>query len=182
MTYSLDSFCKDCHDILKADPGPAGRERICGRLTELLKNKAFVEKHLGSHVAEGRHTLYQDKELKFVVLAHIDRTPRSSTPHDHGRSWAVYGQATGWSDMTIWRRRDGGKDEGPAEIEQVQSYRLMPGQAGIFNVGDIHGVDRSPEPCCYVRVTGEDLERVRRLKFDVQSKKATALESVTVGS
>jgi predicted metal-dependent enzyme (double-stranded beta helix superfamily) len=180
MTYTLDAFCKDCQSVLKADKGPGGREKIRGLIEKLLTNKEFVAEHLGPQVATGRTTLYEDPELKFCVLAHVDRGGRSSTPHDHGRSWAVYGQAVGWSDMSIWKRKDGGAGAGPAELVKIDTFRLDPGKAGIFDIGAIHGVDRSPGDCTFLRVTGEDLEVVPRLKYDLDAKRAITIESAGV--
>lgn len=181
MAYTLEAFCKDCHTALKKDKGPGGREAIRALLEKLLTNREFVAQQLGPDAPEGRRTLYEDPELRFCVLSHIDRDGRTSIPHDHGRSWAVYGQAIGWSDMTLWKRKDGGTAAGPAELEQTKSFRLNPGQAGIFDIGAIHGVGRSPGDCCYVRVTGEDLEVVPRLKYDVAAKRAITIESAGVG-
>ena len=180
MTYTLEAFCGDCGAALKKDKGPGGRETIRSLIEKLLTNSGFIAERLGPHVAQGRHTLYEDPELKFCVLAHIDRSGRSSIPHDHGRSWAVYGQALGWSDMSLWKRKDGSSQAGPAELEKAGSFRLNPGQAGIFDIGTIHGVDRSAGDCCYVRVTGEDLEVVPRLKYDLDTKQAIAIESAGV--
>ena len=83
--------------------------------------------------------------------------------------------------MSIWKRTDGGSGAGPAALEQIKSYKLEPGQAGIFDVGDIHGVERSAGRCDYVRVTGKDLDHVPRLKFDLAKKQAIAVESATIG-
>ena len=180
MAYTLETFCKDCHTVLKSDKGPGGREKIRDLIEKLLTNTEFVAEHLGPQVKTGRETLYEDPELKFCVLAHLDRGGRSSAPHDHGRSWAVYGQAVGWSEMSMWKRKDGGDSAGPAELEKVDTFRLNPGQAGIFDVGAIHGVDRSPGDCSFLRVTGEDLEIVPRLKYDLGAKRAIAIESAGV--
>lgn len=181
MAYTLEAFCKDIAKTLKADNSPKSRKIICGMLQELLLNKEFVAKALGPQVEEGHHTLYEDPELKFCVLAHIDRTARHSAPHDHGRSWAIYGQAIGWSEMGIWKRTDGRTGAGPAKVEEVSRYRIEPGQAGVFDIGDIHSVDRSDGGCCYVRVTGEDLERLQRLKYDVAKGRAITVESAGIG-
>ncbi len=181
MAYTLEAFCNDIKRTLKADDSPKSRKAICGMLQELLLNKEFVAKTLGPHVEEGRHTLYEDPELKFCVLAHIDRESRHSAPHDHGRSWAIYGQAIGWSEMGIWKRTDGGTGPGVAKVEEVKRYRIEPGQAGVFDIGDIHSVDRSEGGCCYVRVTGVDLEKLQRLKYDVAKGRAIIVESAGVG-
>ncbi|MFM9846548.1 MAG: hypothetical protein ACKVP3_05250 [Hyphomicrobiaceae bacterium] len=180
MAYTLEAFCKDCHTVLKSEKGPGGREKIRDLIEKMLTNKEFVAKHLGPQVKAGRETLYEDPELKFCVLAHVDRSGRSSQPHDHGRSWAVYGQAIGWSEMSMWKRKSGGTGAGPAELEKVDTFRLNPGQAGIFDIGAIHGVDRSEGDCCFIRVTGEDLEVVPRLKYDLGSKQAITIESAGV--
>ena len=110
MTYTLEAFCKDCHTVLKSDKGPSGREKIRDLIEKVLTNKELVAKHLGPDLPRGRKTLYEDPELKFCVLAHVDHGGRSSAPHDHGRSWAVYGQAVGWSEMSMWKRKGGGTD------------------------------------------------------------------------
>jgi len=182
MAYTLDVFCKDVQSVLKADKGPGGREKIRGLIEKLLTNKEFVQQHLGPQLDIGRTTLYEDPELKFCVLAHVDRGGRSSAPHDHGRSWAVYGQAIGWSEMSIWERKDGGSGAGPAELVKVDTFRLNPGQAGIFDIGAIHGVDRSPGDCTFLRVTGEDLEIVPRLKYDLDTQRAITIESAGVSA
>jgi len=39
MAYTLDEFAADCRRILKADPGPAGRETVRKRLQDLLMNE-----------------------------------------------------------------------------------------------------------------------------------------------
>jgi hypothetical protein len=180
MTYTLEAFCKDCHSVLKADKGPSGREKIRDLIEKVLTNKALVAEHLGPDLPAGRTTLYEDPELKFCVLAHVDHGGRSSQPHDHGRSWAVYGQAVGWSEMSMWKRKGGGTNAGPAELEKVDTFRLNPGQAGIFDIGAIHGVERSEGACTFLRVTGEDLEIVPRLKYDLGAKRAIAVESAGV--
>ncbi|MGE0204351.1 MAG: hypothetical protein AB7E70_14160 [Hyphomicrobiaceae bacterium] len=180
MTYTLEQFCADCRSALQADPGDAGREAISNNMQELLKNEAFVAEHLGPQVADGRHELYRDPELNFVVLAHVDRTPRPSPPHDHGRSWAVYGQAIGWSEMKVYDRVDGSTGPGSASLELVEQFRLEPGESGIFGVGAIHAVERSSGGCCYVRVTGEDLEVVPRLRYDKDNTQAVLVESLNL--
>ena len=104
MGYTLDAFCRDCAAHLRADPGKGGKERVRKDLERLLAEKAFVAEHCGPDAAIGIHVLYRDPELGFCVLAHINREPRSSPPHDHGSSWAIYGQATVYTDMTEYRR------------------------------------------------------------------------------
>ena len=38
MSYSLQDFAKDAHDILSREPGPSGREKVAGKLSQLVKD------------------------------------------------------------------------------------------------------------------------------------------------
>jgi hypothetical protein len=179
MAYTLEEFCRDCSANLKADTSPGGREAVRRDLEHLLANQAFVAEHV-MPAAPGRHTLYRDPELGFVVLAHIHPKGNKSPPHDHGRSWAVYGQVTAYTDMTEWRRVDGGNGAGTAELEVARRYRLEPGRAGVYDIGAIHAIDY-PDDARFVRVTGTDLEHVPRLKYDLAKGRAEVIESVSTG-
>ena len=179
MPYTLEAFCRDCAASLRADPGVGGKEQIRRDLERLLAEKAFVAAHCGPDAKLGGHVLYRDPELGFCVLAHVNREPRSSPPHDHGSSWAIYGQATAYTDMTEWRRLDGGSGAGEARLEVARRYRLEPGQAGLFDVGAIHAIAYG-DNARFVRVTGADLEHVPRLKFDPKAQTAVLVESASM--
>jgi predicted metal-dependent enzyme (double-stranded beta helix superfamily) len=166
MAYELDQFVSDCRSILKRDPGPSGREEVRARLERLLANQEFVEEHCGERVPRGLKVLYEDPELGFQILAHVNDRARVSPPHDHGASWAIYGQATHYTDMTEWRREDDGSDPAHARLSPVRRYRLMPGHAGIYQDGTIHSIDY-PDGARFVRVTGTNLDRIRRVRFDL---------------
>jgi predicted metal-dependent enzyme (double-stranded beta helix superfamily) len=180
MSYTLDEFCRDCRSALASDPGPGGREAVRQLVERLLADPNFVAEHV-TPAPPGRHTLYEDPELGFVVLAHVNASGGKSPPHDHGASWAVYGQVTEYTDMTEWRRTDGGTGPGPASIEVARRYRLEPGHAGTYDIRAIHAIDY-PDGARFVRVTGTDLERVRRLKFDMAAGEAQIIESATAGA
>ena len=180
MTYTLDAFVKDAKTALKDNEGPASREKVRGLLEKLLTNKSFVDEAVGPAAPIGTRKLYEDKDLGFVVLAHCNPKPHKSPPHDHGSSWAVYGQAVKYTDMSEYKRLDGGNGAGEAKLEQVKSYRLEPGHAGVYDVGAIHAIDY-PEGSRFVRVTGRDLDYVQRLKFDTAAGKTITIESATAG-
>src|SRR4029077_8101785 len=132
MAYDLDQFISDCRTILARDGGPKGREEVRVRLERLLVNQDFVREHCGDDVPQGLKTLYEDPKLGFQILAHINEKARAGEPHDHGASWAIYGQATKFTEMTEWARVDDGRDPKRAELKQTKKYRLEPGHAGIF--------------------------------------------------
>jgi hypothetical protein len=165
MAYELDQFISDCRSILARDGGPAGREQVRRRLELLLQNRDFVCRHC-EEAPRGLHVLYEDAGLGFQILAHINDKARVSPPHDHGDSWAIYGQATHYTDMTEWEREDDGSDPHHAKLKPVKKYRLMPGQAGIYQQGKIHSIDY-PDHARFVRVTGTNLDRIDRVRFDL---------------
>ena len=39
---TLEAFAAKCHDFVKAEPGPAGRQKICTLLSQVLKDEQFV--------------------------------------------------------------------------------------------------------------------------------------------
>lgn len=167
MAYELDQFISDCRSILSRDPGPDGREQVRTRLEQLLENPDFVRKHC-EEAPRGLHVLYEDPKLGFQVLAHINDKARVSPPHDHGASWAIYGQATLYTDMTEWEREDDGP--GQAKLKPVKKYRLLPGHAGIYQDGTIHSIDY-PDSARFIRVTGTNLDNIQRVRFDLASGK-----------
>jgi predicted metal-dependent enzyme (double-stranded beta helix superfamily) len=168
MAYDFDQFIADCRSILERDGGPDGREQVRLRLERLLQNQDFVRDYCGDGVPRGLKLLYEDQNLGFQVLAHINDRARVSPPHDHGASWAIYGQATKYTDMIEWEREDNGADSGHATLKPVKSYRLNPGHAGIYQDGKIHSIDY-PDGARFIRVTGTNLDRIARVRFDLKT-------------
>jgi hypothetical protein len=166
MTYALNEFIADAKATLKNDPGPQGRESVRRNLERLLANGAFIEETCGEGAPLGLKTLYEDKDLGFQVLAHVNDKARKSPPHDHGASWAIYGQATGYTDMIEWERTDNGSAR--AELKEVKRYRLTPGTAGIYQDGAIHSIDY-PDRARFIRVTGTNLDKINRVRFDLST-------------
>ena len=164
MSYTLDQFIGDCRTTLRRDPGPAGRETVRLNLERLLANQDFIREYCGDDQPRGLKLLYEDTELGFQVLAHINDKARVSPPHDHGHSWAIYGQATKYTDMIEWAREDGA-DAMHAKLKPVKKYRLLPGHAGIYQDGRIHSIDY-PDNSRFVRVTGTDLDKITRVRFE----------------
>src|SRR5215470_18435431 len=140
MTYSLTQLAADIRETLKADASRAAKQRVCGLVSKALLDKAFVTTHLkdrakGSHP---REVLYEDPELGFCICGHVYDGPANGKPHDHGPSWAIYGQATGTTEMTDWsivRKGEGGE---PTLVEPVRTYVLSPGDARLYDVGEVH--------------------------------------------
>ena len=168
MAYDLDQFISDCRTILAHDGGSGGREQVRVQLEKLLANQDFVREYCGEDAPRGLKVLYEDPKLGFQILAHINDKARVSPPHDHGASWAIYGQAALWTDMTEWKREDDGKDPKHAKLKPAKKYRLTPGKAGIYQDGKIHSIDY-PDKSRIVRVTGVNLDKINRIRIDLKT-------------
>ena len=164
MPQTLEKFAADCHRILKAEPGPAGRQKVCALLQEVLKDEAFVAKYIGDGTPE-RKVIYEDPELGFCILAHSYTGAKSSAPHDHGPSWAIYGQASGETLMTDWALVEPASETKPGKVRHVRDYSLKPGMARVYNEGDLHS-PRREGPTRLIRFEGVNMDRVKRLKYE----------------
>lgn len=178
MAYGLEDFCSNAHDALLADSGHDGRERVRQHLEALLANQAFVAGYL-ANAAAGKEILHHDPETGFYVMVHgSDDYDRVGKPHDHGESWAIYGQATGLTEMTEWRRLDDGKSEHRAELEVAKKFTLTPGVVALFDSGTIHSTAH-PQPARWVRVTGTDLDHIRRFRYDPEKHTMSVMNAGT---
>jgi predicted metal-dependent enzyme (double-stranded beta helix superfamily) len=163
MSYTLDDLCADTRQSLKSKPGHEGREEVRQHLERLLSDKEFLAEHCGPDAKVGKYRLYSDPELGFTVISFISAAGRTeSPPHDHGESWAIYGQATLHTNMRDWEHGDAKTEGAPAELRPVKEYRLDPGQAELYDVGDIHSIHPA-DNCRYVRIAGtpEDVFNAR---------------------
>ena len=177
MSYSLDDFCDETRAILLQNDGHDGRESVRQKLELLLNDPAFCSTYVGPDSDPGVNQIFEDSNLKFCVLTYNMAEPRTSPPHDHGRSWAVYGQAAQYTDMTIWSAA--GNDDG--RIEPVRQFRLEPGQAGLFDAGEIHSIEY-PDDAKFVRVTGVDMSTESRRVFDPEKGTMRKIEHVGTGN
>lgn len=164
MGHTLESFATKCHDYIKAEPGPAGREKVRTLLEDVLKDEAFVKKYVDGDDVTDRHLLYEDPEFGFCVFAHNYQGPKESAPHDHGPSWAIYGQARGETMMNDWSLLEKATPEVPGKVKHVRTYKLTPGVAHVYNEGDLHSPSRAASTRL-IRIEGMNMEKVRRLKF-----------------
>lgn len=164
MTYTLEQFSAACHQILKADSGRDGRKKICSLLQEVLKDEQFISTHLGDDVPE-RKVLYEDPELGFCILAHVYKGAKESQPHDHGPSWAIYGQARGETEMSDWELVEAAREGKPGKARKIRTYSLRPGMAHLYNEGDLHSPRRTA-PTRLIRIEGTNMDKVRRLPYE----------------
>lgn len=165
MSYTLDQFAADCHDALKADPGPAGRQKVLGYVQKALKDKEFVATNLTDDLPKERNIIYEDPELGFCICAHIYKDARKGYPHDHGSTWAIYGQAVGETEMTDWKVVTPAEGDKPAKVKFEKSYHLKPGDAHLYPEGAIHAPMREG-PTRLIRIEGVNTENLTRTRIE----------------
>jgi hypothetical protein len=165
MAYTLEQFSEACRRILAAEPGVEGRKKVCTLVRDALKDEAFLATHVGEDVSE-RQILFEDPELGFCILAHSYKGAKESPPHDHGPSWAIYGQAGGVTMMNDYALVEPAAEGKPGKVRHVRSYKLEPGTAHLYNEGDLHS-PRRDGPTRLLRIEGVNMDKVRRLRYEL---------------
>ncbi len=161
MGYTLEQLATDIKSALKAEPGVPGREKVCTILSKALLDKEFIAKHLTAEQCKPRKVLYEDAELGFCICGHVHEDKAVGKPHDHGSSWAIYGQAVGTTDMTDWKIVKKGSADSPSLVEPTRTYTMKPGDACYYDVGFVHSPNRQ-QPTKLIRIEGANLDHVKR--------------------
>ena len=164
MDTKLEQLASDFHEFLKAEPGPKGREKVAQRLKDVLIDADFQAAHFGPDTGT-RKLLYEDGELGFCILAHAYEGAAESRPHDHGPSWAIYGQAEGETEMTEWDLVEPASADKPGRVRPAKTYTMTPGSAYVYNAGVLHSPKRSG-PTRLIRIEGTNMDRVSRFRYE----------------
>jgi len=163
MAITLEELAAGIRDALRRGAIDDVASDLCTLVGRALADPAFVARHLPDR-AEGAHpreVLFEDPDLGFCICGHVYADAATSTPHDHGSSWAIYGQATGTTEMTDWKIVSDGGDSRPKSVEPVKTYTLAPGDAHFYGIGAVHSPERVG-PTRLLRIEGANLDHVRR--------------------
>ncbi len=163
MPYTLTQLAADIRETLQDGSGRPAKETVCELVSRALGDQAFVAEHLEERApgANPREVLYEDPDLGFCICGHVYGGPANGAPHDHGSSWAIYGQAVGVTEMTDWRVVRQGIVGEPTLVEPVTTYLMHPGDARLYDVGDVHS-PRREAPVRLIRIEGKNLDHVTR--------------------
>ena len=175
MGYTLSELAADIRRELGADSTPAAKTAVCGLVARALKDEEFVATHLKERPAGSnpREVLYEDPELGFCICGHVYPTKAIGSPHDHGSSWAIYGQAAGVTEMTEWKIVEKGDNGRPTKVEPVLTYVMNPGDVHFYDVGVVHSPKREA-PVKLIRIEGRNLDHVQR--SNIKAKEPAAAE------
>ena len=153
MPMTLDNFVdRRARTRSKSHPGLEGRDMVCDLVREALKDEAFVSTYINDKTPE-RQVIYEDPELGFTVLAHVYHDAKTSSPHDHGPSWAIYGQAAGETVMTDWECLARPTEATPGKAKRISDYAMKPGDAYLYEPGILHS-PRRDGPTRLLRIEG----------------------------
>jgi len=164
MKRDLEQFSAECCTILKRDPGVEGRQKVCALVREVLGDEDFIKTYLADDLPE-RKVLYEDPELGFCILGHVYHGAKDSNPHDHGSSWAIYGQARGETVMTDYTPVARPSEGQSGKARRIKDYTLKPGMAYLYNEGDLHS-PRRDGPTRLIRIEGKNMDKVRRYPYE----------------
>lgn len=156
-TNSLETFVEE----VRSAWGPLSSELIaqCSRqLGDLLKAPTAEEWLAALHGDEpANKELHRDAGCGFMLLAHTEQTGLYRPPHDHGRSWVIYGVQRGEVEMgTYIRMRD---DEGHVRLVKRDATLVRAGEVKIFLPGDIHDTRAVSGPVTLLRFPERDLKK-----------------------
>ena len=84
MTYTLEQFCDETRDTLKADQGDDGREQIRRNLGKLLADEAFVAARCEGYDAWQGAILERTVE-EYAAAAALDPDELRAAPGTAGR-------------------------------------------------------------------------------------------------
>ena len=164
MPTTIEQFAAQCRDALKSQPGTAGRQQVCKLVQQVLHEPGFVAKYIPEGTPE-RKVLYEDPDLGFTILAHAYEGAKNSKPHDHGPSWAIYGQAAGETIMTDWECLARPSDSQPGKARHIRDYALKPGDAHLYEPGVLHSPRRDGSTRL-LRIEGMNMDRVKRQPYE----------------
>lgn len=118
---------------------------LCGLLSPILRDPKTVEA-----IEPGIHLINQRKG-GLAILSTSLKAKKWSQPHDHGRTWVIYGVCTSKTAMYDYKLvkpaepqaapgRGCAPREGKKKGQVVLSkrYWVMPGQCGFYPTGAIH--------------------------------------------
>jgi predicted metal-dependent enzyme (double-stranded beta helix superfamily) len=163
IPYTLPDLADDIRSLLSKSPASECAPALCAAVSKALTDKDFIAKHLPDRApgAHPREVLFEDPELGFCICGHVYGAAANSEPHDHGTSWAIYGQAVGTTEMTDWEIVEPGEADRPARVEPRNVYEMRPGDAHFYGVGAVHSPRRAG-PTRLIRIEGANLDKVQR--------------------
>jgi len=124
MAYGLDQFISDCpfHSLSAMADRTAARG-CAVQLERLLQNPDFIREHASESTPRGTARALRGSRSRLSDPRPHQRQSAVSPPHDHGESWAIYGQATHHNRHDRMGSEDDAGDADHAKLKPVKKYR-----------------------------------------------------------
>jgi len=164
LSYSLKDLALDIKSTLQTHGIKKGSDTLCYYVKKALMDQNFVPKYLSDRI-DGqleREILYEDREHGFCICGHVYDKEVKGFPHDHGPSWAIYGQAIGETEMTDWKIVK--KEQDTIFVKPDKVYLMKPGDVHFYDIGFVHSPMRK-DAVRLLRIEGENLDNIKRSKI-----------------
>ena len=168
MPYTLNDLVVDIKEILVKDQIQNGSDKICYFVSKALMDQNFIVENLPDRLngEPPRQILYEDNDTGFCVCGHVYDTEAIGTPHDHGPSWAIYGQASGETEMTDWEITNDISSDDIIYVKPRKTYTMKAGDVHFYDIGHVHSPVRK-DPVRLLRIEGENLDNIKRSNIKV---------------
>ena len=145
-------------------------ENIANTLLSGLIDFPNIKSKLSQLVSDGNVCIWGEDRDELQILYHATSVPDFGKPHDHGRSWALYFQVSGITQMDIFKNEKGIKPANTATKIVLEKTIHMEPRTGIyFPPGSVHSASHPNAPASWIRITGEDLTRLSRQSYDANT-------------
>ena len=169
---TIEQFADQCRDALKGRSVTEGGQAVCKLVSQVLQEPDFIDTYIPEGTPE-RKVLFEDPDLGFTILAHGYSGAKGSKPHDHGPSWAIYGQASGETIMTDWACLARPTGDAPGKARWVRDYTMRPGDAHFYDIGVLHS-PRRESSTRLLRIEGMNMDRVKRFPYEAVTEAQAA--------
>jgi len=173
MNYTLSELAKDIKNILKNSVIEDVSNDICALVSKAVKDDIFVKDNLTERSSneEPREVLYEDEDLGFCVCGHVYQAEANGMPHDHGSSWAIYGQAEGETKMTDWKIVNNESEDDIIYVKPDKTYTLKRGDVHYYAKGKVHSPVRNSS-VKILRIEGVNLDNIKRSNIQNKNEKS----------
>ena len=163
----LQTLANDISSVLGTASRVDAMQAICDLVSKAVKDQDFVQDYLPDRVngEPPRIVLYEDERLGFCICGHVYADAALGSPHDHGPSWAIYGQADGITEMSEWSVVQQ-LENGVKKVTLESSYTMEVGDVRFYDIGVVHSPTRK-HPVKLLRVEGENLDNIKRSDIEI---------------
>ncbi len=134
MSCTLDELAADIHHALPSDSGLAGKAAVWRLVSRVLTIRVSWRRtsRTGRPDPILAKFFMRIRNPAFASAATCTQARPSARPMITA-SWAIYGQATGTTEMTDWKIVEKGDAASPSLVEAARTYVMHPGDVRSRN-------------------------------------------------